>query len=200
MCIRDRIATEAFAGGRDTGIAFILALGRPHAIINNPDGSEAHYKGLSLKGRLAIPVVEESVFGLDFYGVARYVDLKNTASDSVRQEVAQHLGAGIGMEVQLTRFVVGVDYSHMMARHYGIGTVSGHLEFEMPLLKSYCGFTIPLDFLPIQLTYSNAKSEIPTSATGFAEASPYNEQAFWIHFKYSTGTSVGKLGKKLIKN
>ncbi|MCB0386744.1 MAG: hypothetical protein KDD43_15225, partial [Bdellovibrionales bacterium] len=128
------------------------------------------------------------------------LDLKNTSNTDDRQEVAQMIGPGLGLELRFTRFLAGIDYNHIMARHIGVGPISGTLEYEMRVLNYYAGIAWQFGALSLSLSYSMASGEVPTSATGFEKASAYSDKIIWINFRYATGESLSNIGKSIVKN
>jgi hypothetical protein len=52
------ITLPLFAWGKGRGLVFDGALGFPAVTISNPDGVKAGYEGLSLQGRLLMPITD----------------------------------------------------------------------------------------------------------------------------------------------
>lgn len=184
---------------KGTGISFNAAFGLPSASIENPDGSKAFYSGLSLTGRVHLPLVESEFFKWDLVGGIRYFDLNNNINSKLQKELGQHIGPGAGTELRFFRFVLGYEYYFMVARHYTVGQFSESLEYKMPLTNIYGGINYQFGQLAVQFTYSQANGKVPKTETKFATDSPYQDQTYWLHLKYSTGYSFFNFLSTLFK-
>lgn len=182
-----------FAGsGFGKGVAFVLGIGQGGASIENPDQTKAHYSLLAIHGKASAPLEESKDFALNVVGGVRYLDLENNANNGVQSETANLIGPGLGTQVRLYKFVLGIEYYMMMARHHAIGKISETTKYEMSLLDLYGGITIPFQQLSVTLSYSQSTGTVPNSKTGLSSSSPYTDQVYWLQFTYSTGASFNR--------
>jgi hypothetical protein len=178
------------AGANDAGgVAFSIGAGMGKATIENPDQTKAHYKVLALEGRGQIPLIVTPSFEADLLGSMRYLDLENTANNGFQSEVANLIGPGAGLEFRAFKFVLGVEYHLMLARHYAVGNTSRDMKYEMPMLNLYGGLNFQFKQLSVSLSYSQGSASVPKASSGLAKDSPYTDQIFWLQFTYSTGAS-----------
>ena len=182
------------------GIQAELSAGSGEATVGNTDGTSANYSLLTVKGRALIPIVGDdpsAIFQADLVGGIRYLDLQNTGSIGSEKETANMIGPGGGLQLRLSRFFVGADYSYIFARHYSIGPLSHDLTYTMPELNYYGGFLIPFGQLAIGLSYSKSTATIPHASSGLSKDCAYQDQILWLQFTYSTGASFANFIKLL---
>jgi hypothetical protein len=122
----------------------------------------------------------------------RYLDLENTANNSSQSEVGNLIGPGAGLHLRVFKFTLGAEYNYMIGRYYAVGTISNSAKYEMPLLDTYAGFSIPFKMLSVSLSYSMASGSIPKAESGLSKDVPYKDQIYWIQLTYSTGASFSK--------
>jgi hypothetical protein len=180
------------------GIAMEAALGMPFAQINNPDGTKAYYSGLSLLGRLHVPLYENPNFSFDLMGSLKYLDYKNTANNGTLQEYAQHIGGGPGLEIRILKFIAGFESHYMVARQNTVGTFSHSFDYTFPTTTYYYGVTIPRGFLALSFTYSATTGSVPQDKTNLSSDSPYADHAYWFHIKYATGYDLSDFWRSLV--
>ncbi len=182
-----------------SGVGFEGQVGSPNVQIENQDGTSAHYSGLSLLGKLKLPIWEgKSGSGVLFTGSARYLDVSNNANSGTQREAANNIGAGAGLELHFYRLFVGFDAYALKGRHYMIGTVNRYLEYDMSLTNFYGGLRIDITKgLGVSFSYSTGTGSIPKSKTFLTEDSPYNDTVMWFHLIYNTNQGSGKFLKVL---
>lgn len=180
-------------GGKyPSGIQAEVSAGGGTSSILNTDGTSAYYTTLAVEGRGLIPLFGgdgQSRISLSLVGGIRYLDLSNSVTMGSQKEVANMIGPGAGLQLRLFKFVGGMQYDYMLARHYAIGPMSRDLEYQMPLTKTYYGLQIPFGQLAIAFTYSSSTGTVPKAATRLSADSPYADQLYWLNFTYSTGAS-----------
>lgn len=173
------------------GVAFDAALGYPTFQITNPDDTNAFYTGIALQGRGMIPIIEGENAGIKMFGQLRYFDLQNTNNGGSQKEVANHIGGGGGLEVDLFKFFLGGDYSYMVARHYAVGTFSNDISYKYSTMNAYAGLKVGFGELSIAGSYGLGQGTILKSETGLSNDSKVNYSVIWVHVIYGTGSSLG---------
>ncbi len=123
--------------GGKSGLSFSASIGLPSVTITNPDNSEAGYSGISLQGRLFLPIYENIV---NLHGTLKYHDLENKASTSSESEVANHIGGGMGLTFTLKKLYFGYEQILMKARHYYIGNTGIKTEYDYTVGNLFIGF------------------------------------------------------------
>lgn len=101
------------------GVSFEAALGTPEVTLQNPNGTEAIYSGLSVSGKLYFPIYGSKFFTSNIVFSGRYIDLNNNSSTDSQQETGNHLGFGGGLHFKVYRFTLGYNYHTVKARHFG---------------------------------------------------------------------------------
>lgn len=190
------LSTEAFA--KRNSIAVDLAVGRPNASITNPNDSKAYYKGVVTKVDFIFPTINSKTFAANILAGVKYYNLKNTTT-STQQESAQHIGPGLGVELNWGPFVAGYQYHMILARHQAIGFISRELTYSMNQSHIYGGMIFQMNSLGIGATIGMNTSEVPVTATSFSSASPYSDTVIWIHLRYRFNLPVGKFFSNLFK-
>jgi hypothetical protein len=193
------ITLPLFAWGKGRGIVFDGALGFPSVTISNPDGVEAGYEGLSLQGRLLMPMTDPGKFGMFVYGVIRYHDLENSYSSTDATEVANHIGPGAGLMLRYGGLHLAYDYSMMKARHYYIGSIGRKAEFDYSSSNIDVGASIALQTLRVGISYAMGTAAIGKSETGMTRDADYAEQTIWLTLTYSSDLRLGDISKEVLK-
>ncbi len=173
-------------------LAFEGSLGLPSATIQNPDGSLAHYQGISMRGGVSFPLLQWELFAALLTGSVNYLDLSNGANSASQKEFANHLGAGGGLRFQFAKLFVGMDYHIMAARHYSVGIISHALEYSYTSSSYYGGISIPFGSLAVGISYHVSQGVIPSGKTGLSVDSGYEDNLILLNLKWNTGASPGE--------
>ncbi len=176
-----------------------LSLGLPTASVENPDGTRAHYKGVAASGRGLLPILAFQAIALKLSGGLKYLDLQNTVNGD-QTEVGQHVGPGLGLELQAGRFFVGYEYYYMVGRHYSIGPLSHDIKMTYSAPQLYYGMSFSFGQLSVGLSASQSSSKFSKKDTELDADSPIGDQVYWLSLRYELGLSFGSFLQGLFSN
>jgi hypothetical protein len=167
-------------------------IGYPSVKLTNPNGKDAIYDGVGIRGNLNVPIY---IGPADFYFSVggKYLDLNNLANNSDQVETANVIGIGAGLTVNYRYFQFGTKYVQEWGRHFSSGSFSSRTNYNLAGLEYFGGLYFKFDRLGVGLTYSNQISEIDRSDTGLESNTPYNESLVSLQFTFDMGESLWQL-------
>jgi hypothetical protein len=165
-------------------------IGYPTVKIANPDGTDAIYRGVALRGNVLIPLLDFQTFTVYLSPGIKYLDLANRANSGSQKEVANLIGPGAGLSFKLGQFWLGAKYYQMWARHYSTGTFSNNISYNFRAVDYYAGYQMDFTRFGIGAMYSFSTQNISRDQTGLSTDSPYRESIFWFQLTISTGETL----------
>lgn len=194
------LAVESAGSTSSTGkIQFNGYLGQPSVTMTNPDGTNAFYSGIALKGQAGFSLFDSHKFGIHLLGTGKYLDLKNSANDYITRETGNHVGAGAGVHVDLFKFFGSVEYEYVLARHYVVGPISNSLEFSYSPMTIAYGLKFDFGQVSLMIRASTTTATIAASAVKLSTAVPYKDSTYWIGLSFRPNVSVGGIIGDLFK-
>lgn len=180
-------------GGKNQGtynLGAEIQLGYPSVTITNPDGTDAIYDGLAIRGIFNIPLYRGKVFDCYLSPTAKYLDLENIANSSAQFESANLAGIGGGLTFRYKRLWFGARYMQMWARHYSSGAFSDRINYQFYELEYFGGVYFQFDRLGLGIVYSHASADVGKSSTGMEANTPYAESTFMLQGTFDMGASL----------
>ncbi|NCN39703.1 hypothetical protein GW916_00480 [bacterium] len=177
---------------RSNSFGFELGVGSGAAKIKNLSQGDSNYEAFSFRGRLNFPLIVGESYGFALLPGYRFSSLENSANNS-QVETGKLEGFGAGIHLRLFKFYFGYELYQLSGGNQFVGTTSSHFEYEMLASNLVAGLLVPLKSAAILIEYNQLKGEIPSSATGLAEASSYSDGQFWINLRYNTDFEMGSL-------
>jgi hypothetical protein len=193
------ICGQVWARDGERGVKMEVSIGMPSLSITNPDGSKANYGGLAGAAKGLLPLIGSGSFRTNFTAGFRYLDFENKANGD-QSEYAQYLGPGLGLELSLSRFVLGADYFFLKGRHTTVGTFSHKTEFDITGLNYYAGIQHKFGSASIGLIWSQMNATISGGDVGISGDSKWANQTYWLQFTYHFKSDTGKFLKGLFKD
>lgn len=174
-----------------------VQLGYPSVKITNPDGSDAIYDGIALKGNLNLPLLYDIPFDIYLTPGLKYIDLENLANNSAQYESANIIGPGVGLSFQYSKFWFGAQYYYLWARHFSNGAFNDRTRYSMNAIEYFGGLYFQFGRLGLGVSYSRSFTKIDKTHTGLNSNSPYDESIYGVQATFDTGISFWEFIKSL---
>lgn len=171
-------------------------VGYPSVKITNPNGKDAIYDGVGIRGNLNVPLYRGPI-DLHLSAGGKYLDLNNLANTSEQVETANIIGVGTGLTLRYKYIQFGAKYYQQWGRHFSSGPFSARANYDVAGIEYFGGLYFRFDRLGVGLSYSNQVSEIDRSDTGLESNTPYNETVYSIQFTFDMGESLWQLMGRL---
>lgn len=192
---------EAQDGESSSGRAYKLgvdaSIGYPQVRMENPSGGKVLYDGVAVLGELIVPLIDTSKFRFLLKPGVVYYDLYNKANSDTQKELANLIGPGVSAQIMMSNFAFGARYNKLWGRHFGTGTFSGTVNYQIDTISFYGGYVKRFGQLSIGGYYSTSTSEIPRAETGLSRSTPFQEQTYWINATFTTNQSLFEILGKL---
>ncbi|NJL23713.1 MAG: hypothetical protein HC902_00030 [Calothrix sp. SM1_5_4] len=180
-------ASDGKKGGYTLGGEFHI--GYPNLKLTNPDGTEAYYDGVAIRGNLNIPIYKGS-FDVFLSPGAKYLDLENVASTRDQYESSNIIALGAGLSFRIKYLWFGAKYFQNWGRHFTTGDLSHRISYQLNGLEYFGGLYFRFERLGIGLAYSNQRSEIGKDDSGLNSNTPYDENLYSLQLTYDVGESL----------
>ncbi|MDC0980231.1 hypothetical protein OAQ84_00700 [Bdellovibrionales bacterium] len=196
-----KVIFERIVGSDKTlfGVSVSAAGGVSNFTIDT-SGGEAIYSGYGLGLQINIPVWKNKISALNVGLNVEYIDAANNANSDLSKEMVKFMGPGGGINFNIYRVLIGVNYSALKAQHYWLGNPHEELSYDLNLLSYYYGIHFSInDSLSVLLSQNISKGSLPSEKTNFSRDAPFNSSTFWIHFSYNSGKSIPDFMESLFK-
>jgi hypothetical protein len=164
-------------------------VGYPNLKLTNPDGRNAYYDGIAIRGNLNLPLYRGF---MDVYlsGGGKYLDLENNANSSSQYESANIIGAGAGLSFRIKYLWFGAKYFHEWGRNFSSGAFDNRVSYQMDAMEYFAGLYFRFDRLGLGLAYSQQPAKIQKRYSGLNTSTPYNESMYSLQITYDTGETL----------
>ncbi len=181
------------------GVSASGALGTTNFEIQSAN-SKAIYSGFGLDLRLSSPIWQNEIMSINGDIGLRYLDASNNANSSLTKEFVRLTGPGLGLNINVYRLLVGVNYYFMSGDHYWVGNSNDELSYNMAILSTYAGIHFSIsNSMQVLFSYSSSQGKIPNKKTKFASDAPFESNTFWIHLTYGSGETLSAFFERLFK-
>lgn len=181
------------------GLSFQAAIGVPSVEIENPNGSAAGFDGLSVLGKVLVPIFENN-FSMYVSGQFQYDDLKNSINSNQFAEMAHHYGPGLGLKFTYYSLYLSYNYYLMRASHSYVGSIGNQIEYGYNTSQISTGLDYNVGKMLVGIGYTFGSGQISKSEIRASRNAKISNKTVWLNFTFVTGASVASLTRELVVN